>query len=55
MRSSGYGTTAQPFPLDILALQQNYGGQLIPPPQFAGRPPMLLQKWMPLQWDEQPC
>jgi hypothetical protein len=54
-RSIGCGTTAQLFSLDIPALQENYGGQLIPPPQFAGRPPMLLQRWLPPQWDEHPC
>ncbi len=54
-RSIGYGTTARPFSLDISALQENYGGQLIPPPQLAGGPPMLLQRWLPPQWDEHPC
>ncbi len=48
-RSSGYGP-ARPFPLDIPALQQNYGWRLFP-----GRPPMLRQWWMPPQWDEQLC
>jgi hypothetical protein len=48
-RSFGY-CQAQPFPLDIPALQQNYGGQLFPV-----RPPMIHQQWMPPQWDDQLC
>jgi hypothetical protein len=53
-RSSSYGPL-RPFPLDIPALQQNYGGPTFPCSQVAGRPPILLQQWMPPQWDEQLC
>jgi hypothetical protein len=45
----------QPFSLNIPAFHKNYGGQIISPPQFAGGPPMLLQRWLPPQWDEHPC